>query len=117
MKNSMIPLTGGHGQPLHEPDQMYEPEVDSVVLSRGEHGLAWQRLIRDGLWHAVGSNHRVRTWDEMLGDRDVVLIYEAKPREPEHRKPRAAQITVPASACPDWCTTPGTRHQHPVVQR
>lgn len=89
--NHMIHLTDGKGRPLVCEEDRYEPEIDSVCLTRGEHGLAWQRFRRDGLWHQAGSNS-VRNWWAMMQDRDLILIYEAEPRDPEHkREPRACQ--------------------------
>lgn len=78
-------LTDGRGQVPPGTD-VTEPEIDSVVLTRGEHGLAWQRFARDGKWHRAGSNE-VREWDDLLTERDLILIYEAEPRQPEHKRP------------------------------
>lgn len=56
-----------------------EPNRDSVVLSDGPHGMAWQRY-GDGLWYPIRSR-KGRTWDEMLRScRNLVLVYDAPPR-------------------------------------
>lgn len=74
----MTPLTNVHGKPLPGIDTT-EPEPGSVLLVQGEHGTAWQRWFKDGLWHSVRGG-RGRTWDEMLRQRHVVLVHEATVR-------------------------------------
>lgn len=53
---------------------MTEPEPSSVVLAEGEFGNAYQRYFSDGLWH---RGREARTWEEMLTERNLVLVYDA----------------------------------------
>lgn len=57
-----------------------EPECGSVVLTEGDHGTAWQRYYSDGLWHRMGGG-RARTWEWLLDQRRVRLVYDAPARE------------------------------------
>lgn len=63
-----------------------QPLPGSVVLTEGEHGTAWQLFFSDGLWHSTRGG-RPKTWAEMTQKRNLVLVYEAPPREthPNHR--------------------------------
>lgn len=56
-----------------------EPPLASVVLVGGETGVAWQRMHRTGKWHHTDG--RIRSWNSMLGRRNLVLVYEAPARE------------------------------------
>lgn len=73
--NYVYPLTDSAGRVL---DGMAEPNIDSVVLSDGPHGMAWQRYS-DGLWYPLRSR-KGRTWAEVLRCRNLVLVYDAPPR-------------------------------------
>lgn len=92
MNNRLIPLTDGRGKKMLPDDELFEPNVDSIILTRGVHGQAWQRWATDGRWHTAGS--RVPCdWATLLEDRDVLLVYEADHR-PEP-KPAPARVQVP----------------------
>lgn len=113
----MIFLTDGRAQRNPEVEDFNEPEHDSIVLTRGLHGQAWQRFISDGLWHAAGSGQRVTTWSLLLRERDLVLVYDAEPREAQHLINRGIdRPTSNNTGCPAWCDTFG-RHTHPEVQQ
>ena len=74
----MTPITDAQGRfPSHEYDR--EPNPGSVVLTSGEYGTAWQRYFSDGKWHRVGGG-RARRWAEMLAERNLVLVYDARER-------------------------------------
>lgn len=86
--NRPVQITDSRGKfPNHAYDR--EPLPSSVVLTNGEHGTAWQRYFTDGLWHRVGGG-RARGWDELLAQRNLVLVYDA----PERSEPRV-------NPCPD----------------
>lgn len=74
----MINLTDSAGRTIGPIDRVVEPNIDSVVLSDGPHGMAWQRYS-DGLWYPLRSR-KGRTWDEVLRCRNLVLVYNAPPR-------------------------------------
>lgn len=61
-------------------DPKNEPSHGSVVLTNGEYGTAWQRFFSDGRWHRVGTG-KGRSWEQMLAERNLVLVYEAPIRE------------------------------------
>lgn len=84
MSNTLVTvITNDRGEfPNHAYDR--EPEPGSVVLTEGEHGTAWQRLFTDGKWHRVLGGPP-RTWEFMLTRRNVVLVYDAAPREEGQR--------------------------------
>lgn len=75
------PITDAQGEVdsswLQDPG---EPQPGSVVLTNGEWGTAFQRYFNDGLWHRVGGG-RGRTWEWMLTQRNVVLVYDAPTRK------------------------------------
>lgn len=77
-----IPVTDDTGSLVNpwntDSDEASEPLPDSVVLTDGPHGHAWQRHL-DGLWYPVKSS-KGRTWAEVLTNRNVVLVYDAEPR-------------------------------------
>lgn len=77
--NRIVHLTNHRGSLLTPREQITQPEPDSVVLTQGLHGTAWQRYASDGLWHS--TNNRVATWDALLNNRNVVLVYDALTRE------------------------------------
>lgn len=75
--DNYVPMTNATGANVmlsNEP----EPLPDSVVLTDGPHGHAFQRH-GDGLWYPVKGT-RGRTWEEMMGNRNLVLVYDAEPR-------------------------------------
>lgn len=56
-----------------------EPLPGSVVLTEGEWGTAWQRFFSDGRWHPTRGGGS-RTWAQLLGKRNLVLVYDATER-------------------------------------
>jgi hypothetical protein len=72
-----VEMTDDTGKSLMSRNET-EPLVDSVVLTDGPHGHALQRHT-DGLWYPVKSG-KGRTWDEVMTNRNVVLVYDAEPR-------------------------------------
>ncbi len=79
MNDRIIPITDDRGKCLLPTDDCFEPEPSSIVLTNGQYGTAWQRHFADGLWHRVGGN-RAFTWERMLQERNLVLVYDAEPR-------------------------------------
>lgn len=69
-----------------------EPGIDSVVLTQGLNGTAWQRLGSTGLWHSVTG--RTATWADLVEgevryDRGGPLLVHAAPkRKPARVSPR-----------------------------
>ena len=78
MMNRPVPLTDTRGVLLVADDT--EPECGSVVLTEGLHGTAWQRLFSTGKWHPARGG-RSKEWGTILSMRNVILIYDAPPRE------------------------------------
>lgn len=77
--NRPIRITDDAGRTPIPREQITEPNRDSVMLSDGPHGMAWQRY-GDGLWYPIRSR-KGRTWDEMLDNcRNLVLVYDAPKR-------------------------------------
>lgn len=74
-----VPLTDDKGAPMVPPEGLAEPLPGSILLTQGSHGTAWQRYFSDELWHRVGGG-RARSWDEMLAERNLVLVYDADVR-------------------------------------
>jgi hypothetical protein len=71
-------ITDDRGRfPNHAYDR--EPLPDSVVLTNGIHGTAWQRHASDGLWHSTLGG-RPKSWESLLRSRNLVLIYDAPVR-------------------------------------
>jgi hypothetical protein len=74
----IITITDDAGKPVSR--DIPEPEPGSVVLINGEFGTAFQRYFGgDGLWHRVGGG-RGKTWQQMLTQRNLVLVYRAAVR-------------------------------------
>lgn len=76
-------ITNDRGEfPNHAYDR--EPEPGSVVLTEGEHGTAWQRhFVGKRLWHSTTG--MTREWGQLIARRNVVLVYDAAPREEGQR--------------------------------
>lgn len=85
MQDRIIPLTDDKGRLLVPAYETDEPLASSVVLTEGLHGTAWQRFFSDGKWHPTRGG-RSKTWPELLAKRNVVLIYDAAPREDQQRR-------------------------------
>lgn len=84
MNQNLIQMTDSQGLLTDGAFATEEPEPGSVVLTNGEFGTAWQRYFNDGLWHRVGGGrNRGRAWGWMMSQRNVVLAYDALPRETE----------------------------------
>lgn len=79
MNSRLIPLTDHRGAQLLPEDERFEPEPGSIVLVRGNHGTAMQKFFSDGLWYAVGRTTGM-TWEWILSQRNVVLVYDASER-------------------------------------
>jgi len=79
MTDRPIPMTDSRGRPILSECEP-QPEPGSVVLVNGEYGTAWQRFYSDGLWHSV-LHQRTRDWDELLRQRNLVLVYDAPARD------------------------------------
>lgn len=76
-----IPLTDGRGELLVQPDDAAEPEPGSIILTQGIHGTAWQRFFAGPrLWHRAGGGSPTE-WSVLIGQRNVVLVYDAPVRE------------------------------------
>lgn len=74
--SSITQLTDTHKNPLPASDS--EPPPASVVLAHGVHGSAWQRSFSDGLWYCTQyRGSRGKTWEWMLGRRNLTLVYLA----------------------------------------
>lgn len=71
----MIQITDDRGR--HTAFALAEPELDSIALTEGRHGTAWQRLS-DGSWRSTTG--ATATWDHILSRRNVFLVYSAEPR-------------------------------------
>ena len=71
------------------PDPDIEPERGSIIMTHGDWGTAYQRFFSDGLWHRVGGGGG-RTWDWVLRQRSVRLVYDA-PVRPSAEVLRAQQ--------------------------
>lgn len=79
--NLWIPITDEKGNLLIDPLDCTEPEPGSILLTEGSHGTAWQRhFAGKRLWHSAGTGS-ARTWEELIKKRNVVLVYDAAPRE------------------------------------
>ena len=76
----LIPLTDHAGTILLPADELAQPLCGSIVLTEGNHGTAWQRFFSDGRWHPTRGGGS-KTWHEILLKRNVVLVYDAAPRE------------------------------------
>lgn len=76
----LIHITDARRKLLLPKDDCTEPEPGSIVLVKGIYGTAWQRFFSDGLWHSVRGG-RPRTWEEILTEDRVVLVYDAEPRD------------------------------------
>lgn len=72
-----LPLTDDQGKMIW--NDVAEPHPGSVVLTNGIHGTAYQRLFKDGLWHSAVSPVGF-TWEDMLGERNLMLAYDAPER-------------------------------------
>lgn len=71
-------MTDDKGRPTLIEAAMEEPNIDSVVLTDGLHGTAWQRLS-DGLWYGV-SKSQPTGWSTLRQRRNLVLVYDAPVR-------------------------------------
>lgn len=76
-KEGYVEMTDSTGTNLMSRSET-EPLQDSVVLTDGPHGHAWQKH-GDGLWYPVKSG-KGRTWAEVMTNRNVVLVYDAPER-------------------------------------
>lgn len=77
MTTRLIPVTDDRGKVYLS--EAREPLPDSVVLTNGIHGTAWQRHASDGLWHSTLGG-RPKSWASLLRSRNLVLIYDAPVR-------------------------------------
>lgn len=76
----LIPITDHQGHVL-VPGEEFEPLPGSIVLTQGAWGTAHQKFFSDGLWYAVGrASIPGRTWESMLTERNLVLVYDAPER-------------------------------------
>jgi len=76
-----VHITNTHGRVIYyRTGRCPEPEPASVVLVNGIYGDAWQRYFSDGLWHRGKYRY---TWEQMLRERNMVLVYDAPVRS-EH---------------------------------
>lgn len=73
-------LTDDRGSLTPWGEEIIEPLPGSIVLTNGMHGTAYQRLFSDGLWHSAHSRIGF-TWKDMLGERNLLLAYDAPARE------------------------------------
>lgn len=79
MSSTLTVVTDDQGRyPNHVYDR--EPEPCSIILTEGDHGTAWQRYAKDGLWHRMGGG-RPRDWAWIIKQRRVRLVYDAPPRQ------------------------------------
>lgn len=79
-QHRLIPVTDTRGKFLLGMDEMpTEPEPDSILMTNGVHGTAWQRHASDGLWHSTLGG-RPKPWLEIIKSRNVVLVYDAPAR-------------------------------------
>lgn len=74
-----IQLTDTFGIPTVEGDEIDQPLPGSLLMVGGLHGVAWQRHFSDGKWHSTTG--ATRSFRSLLGQRNVVLVYNATPRE------------------------------------
>lgn len=80
MSDTLVTVTDSTGVLVLEGEDATEPLPGSVILTEGPHGTAWQRFFTDGKWHRV-SGGPAREWRFFLTKRNVVLVYDAPPRE------------------------------------
>ena len=78
--NRLIQVTDSMGRCLLDKNDNQEPEPGSVVLVGGRHGTAWQRYFNDNRWHSTRGGRPVN-WHTIMCKRNVVLVYDALPRE------------------------------------
>lgn len=81
LAKNLIHITNTEGGFILPEDQRQEPEPGSVVLVAGVYGLAWQLHFTDGMWHSASPSRFRKTWEELLTERNLVLIYDAAPRD------------------------------------
>lgn len=75
------PITDNLGRFVWASPDTDEPLPGSVVLTGGDWGTAWQRQFFDGLWHSTRRRGGPKTWEWLLGRRNLVLVYDAEPRQ------------------------------------
>lgn len=77
----LVELTTSNGACASmNPNDTVEPKPGSIILIHGEHGTAWQRQFKGGLWVRVGGG-RPRDWAWVMGQRRVFLVYDAPARQ------------------------------------
>ena len=77
MNETLTMVTDSAAKPTRDFDHPSDqPNPGSIVLTNGEFGTAWQRYFNDGLWHRVGGG-KGRTWEWLLTQRNLVLVYDA----------------------------------------
>lgn len=77
----LIPITDDVGRVL-VPGEEFEPLPGSIILTQGAWGTAHQKFFSDGLWYpASPRGGGGRTWESMLTERNLVLVYDAAERE------------------------------------
>ncbi len=85
-------LTDTHGRETDFSIEIGEPNPGSVVLTDGVFGTAWQRHFDDGLWHCSRGG-RARTFDFVMAERNVVLVYLAGDREARTAAIKSGAVT------------------------
>lgn len=77
---NLIQFTDDQGSIVDPDIELEEPYPGSIVLTNSIHGTAYQRLFSDGLWHSAHSRVGF-TWEDMLGERNLFLVYDAPRRQ------------------------------------
>lgn len=100
MNDRTIPLTGSRAELLVPEDDAFEPRRGSVVLVDGIYGTAFQRLFSDGLWHSAAGSLHGRSWLWLLGQRNLVVVYDAdiRPEAAPTPRPTGKRASVPIGA-------------------
>lgn len=73
-----IPMTDTYGNVVAVDST--EPLPSSIVLVDGAFGQAFQRHFGDGMWYSASRSSKGRTWEDILHERNVVLVYDAEER-------------------------------------
>lgn len=84
----LIPITDEKGEILLDEESLGEPLPGSVVMTQGRWGTAWQLFFSDDRWHPTRGGGS-KTWDDLLKQRNLVLVYDAEVRveaNPEARR-------------------------------